>query len=196
MGKSQTPPLTPSIDLVDAALHEWDASEKFTLQDSALDQLFHDLCPSNDDLEHVLLKVSALNDFYSTNIYNRYEVAKHIVALKVTDRLRVGDLTLVNDLARVTIGAKTINFYSFASKYCSHHNAEAFPIYDSYVDKMLRHFSREDGFAKFKVEELRQYERFVEVIYAFRKHYGLKQFSLKQIDMYLWLAGKAAFSVY
>ena len=69
---------------------------------------------------------------------------------------------------------------------------EVFPIFDSYVEKMLLHFRGKDGFASFKNSELRQYERFVEIIHAFRKHYGLEQFSIKQIDAYLWLEGKAA----
>lgn len=29
------------------------------------------------------------------------------------------------------------NFYSFASKYCSHHNPLDYPIYDIYVDEVL-----------------------------------------------------------
>jgi hypothetical protein len=189
-------PATPSSAQVKAALHQWDSIEKFTIHDAALHQLFYEFCPGNDDLAQVLLKVSTLNSFYSTNIYNSLAVARHIVALKVGGRFQKGDLSLVNDLAQVTVGGKTRNFYSFATKYCSHHNAKDFPIYDSYVDKMLWHFARRDEFAKFRRKELRQYERFVEVIHAFQRHYGLQQFSLKQIDMYLWIAGKAAFSVY
>ena len=40
----------------------------------------------------------------------------------------------------------------------------------------------------------KQYRRFVEIICAFRKHYALEQFSLRQIDIYLRLAGKDAFA--
>ena len=36
---------------------------------------------------------------------------------------------------RYNINGKKKNLYSFASKYCSHHNPEAYPIYDSYVDE-------------------------------------------------------------
>ena len=59
---------------------------------------------------------------------------------------------------------------------------------------MLMHFHRIDRFGKFQRKELKQYRRFVEIIRAFRKHYVLEQFSLRQIDIYLWLAGKDAFS--
>ncbi|UTW70364.1 hypothetical protein KHA80_07545 [Anaerobacillus sp. HL2] len=45
------------------------------------------------------------------------------------------------------IGEKKKNFYSFATKYCSHHNPLDYPIYDSYVDEVLRHFRNRDGFS-------------------------------------------------
>jgi hypothetical protein len=186
-------PLSPSVNLVNEYLRKWETLEKYTLQEASLALLFRELCPRNDMISHVLLKVSALNDFYSTNIFDTHSVAKHILAIGVKDRIVAGDANVVNELALVSVGGKQRNFYSFASKYCNHHNAEAFPIYDSYVEKMLRHFQRIDRFAKFQRKELKLYGRFVEIISSFRKHYALEQFSLRQIDVYLWLAGKDAF---
>ena len=186
-------PPHPSPASVNGYLRKWETLEKYTLQESSLTLLFHELCPRNDEIMHILLKVSALNDFYSTNIFDTHSVAKHILALNPSGRIIAGDPTVVNDLALVSIGGKERNFYSFASKYCNHHNAEAFPIYDSYVHKMLAHYRLAGGFAKFTAPELKQYARFVDIICSFRKHYGLDQFSLRQIDIYLWLAGKDAF---
>ena len=51
---------------------------------------------------------------------------------------------------------KTRNHYSFASKYCSHHFPEDYPIFDSYVEKMLRFYAKADQFASFKPAELRK----------------------------------------
>jgi len=135
-------PAAPSVALVKEYLRKWDTLEKYRLQEASLALLFRQLCPRHDDILHVLLKVSTLNDFYSTNIFDTHSVAKHILTIGVNDRIADGDATLVNRLALVEIGGKKWNFYSFASKYCNHHNAEAFPIYDSYVDKMLIHFQR------------------------------------------------------
>jgi hypothetical protein len=134
-----------------------------------------------------------LNDFYSTNIFDTHAVAKHIATRDVDARLAAGDQCLVNDMAVVTIGGKTRNNYSFASKYCNHHRPDAFPIYDSYVAKMLLHFRKTDDFASFDLAALKQYDLFVQAILAFRKHYALEQFSLRQIDIYLWLCGKDSF---
>jgi hypothetical protein len=184
----------PTAALVRKYLDKWQTLEKYKLQEESLKLLFQDLCPRNDDLSHILLKVSALNDFYSTNIFDTYSVAKRILADDPSARILEGDISLVNELARVQIGGKDKNFYSFASKYCYHHNPEEFPIYDSYVDKMLRHFSRTDGFAELGWNELKIYERFVGIVQDFRKHYRLDEFSLREIDIYLWLVGKDAFS--
>lgn len=108
-------------------------------------------------------------------------------------RLRRGDHLLVNELAQVKIGEKQKNFYSFASKYCSHHFPNIFPIYDSYVDRMLLHYARTDHFALFHKDDLKRYDRFVGIIRTFQSHYGVSQFSLRQIDIFLWLAGKDSF---
>jgi hypothetical protein len=45
---------------------------------------------------------------------------------------------------------REINFYSFATKYCSHHKPEMYPIYDSYVDKMLGYFKKRTIFISLK----------------------------------------------
>lgn len=180
----------PCDESLSRYLNEWDTLEKYTLQESSLGKLFHTLCPDNKDIESVLLKVSALNDFYSTNIFDTYTVAKHILSLDIDSRLSGGDHALVNDLASVNTGGKIRNFYSFASKYCSHHNPDRFPIYDSYVDKMLRHYRKVDKFYKFKNEELKSYPKFIETIERLREFYNVNEYTLRQLDIFLWLAGK------
>ena len=83
--------------------------------------------------------------------------------------------------------------YSFASKYCSHHNPDQFPIYDSYVDKVLRYFRRNDKFANFKNDDLQDYIKFRTILDEFKVYYSLEQYSLKELDKYLWLLGKEYF---
>lgn len=186
-------PEPPTPEIVNQLLTEWQSLNNYVLQEKSLALLFNTFCPQNTNIEHVLLKVSALNDFYSTNIFNKYAVARHIISLNIDPLLANSDKALVNMLALVPIGGKVRNFYSFASKYCSHHRSADYPIYDQYVEKMLMHFGKVDRFLKFTKPELKQYERFLEIILAFRNHYGLTGFSLRQIDVYLWLGGKKAF---
>lgn len=149
------------------------------------------MCPKNEKIEDILLKSATLNDFYSTNIFSVFPVAKHILELKIEARLAKGDVSLVDELQNVNIQGKNHKFYSFASKYCSHHNPKDFPIYDNYVAKILRHFRDVNKFIKRK--DLKTYKNFVETLDCFTKYYGLEGFSRKEIDRYLWLLGKHDF---
>jgi len=163
----------PSSEQVEFYLRAWDELENYHLQEDALDKLFFQLCPENLEMSDILLKVATLNDFYSTNIFSVYPVAKHILSLDIDARLESGDVTLVSDLQKVTINGVEKNFYSFSTKYCSHHKPLEYPIYDSYVEKVLCCFRDRDGFAKFKTPELKAYEKFKDTLIDFRSFYGL-----------------------
>ena len=184
----------PSAEQVAMYLERWDSLDNYVLQESSLRKLFAVTYPRNVDMDDVLIKVCSLNDFYSTNIFSPFTVAKHIVDLDIDQRLASRDLTLVNDIAVVKVnGQKTINFYSFATKYCSHHFPEDYPIYDSFVEKMLMHFKRVDKFYKFKKDDLKHYPTYNAILMEFSRFYGLDGFTLKQVDKYLWQAGKEYF---
>lgn len=191
--KLMKPPEQPTAEIIRACLLECDALENYTLQEHSLLLLFKKLCPTNTAIHDILLKVTVLNQFYSTNIYDVYSVSKHILSKRIDERLANGDPLLVNELATVAIKGKTRNFYSFATKYCNHHVPDSFPIYDYFVETMLLHFQRADGFSKFTRKDLKTYPCFVNVIQDFRAFYRLEGFNLRQIDIYLWLEGKKAF---
>ena len=185
-------PPQPNKSQVNLYLRKWKTLKNYKMQEESLNLLFTKW-PENKKLEQILLKVSALNDFYSTNIFDTYTVAKHILKCNIDKDLSAGNEALVNKIAPVTINGKTRNFYSFASKYCSHHKPESYPIYDSYVDKMLMHFKKKDKYDAFVKPNLKEYQRFIEIIKNFQKHYNLESFTLREIDIYLWLAGKEYF---
>ena len=186
----------PSQIEIKTYLKLWDSLENYTLQESSLRKLFTKTYPLNDNIDDVLIKVCALNDFYSTNIFSPFIVAKHIVALKIDNYLARDDLEIVNKIASVKMNDnKNINFYSFATKYCSHHKPTVYPIYDSYVEKILMYFKGKDNFFNFSRQDLRSYAKFRNVLLKFRKYYGLQRFDLKQIDKYLWQSGKKYFPI-
>ena len=183
----------PSVEQVEYYLAQWDELEDYHLQEDALNRLFFNLCPDNKNISDILLKVSVLNDFYSTNIFKVFPVAKRILSLSIDDRLQHGDVTLVDDIKDVVISGKTLNFYSFATKYCSHHNPLDYPIYDSYVDEVLRYFRNRDSFSDFQDGNLKDYVRFKDILIDFRAFYNLDKYNLKQIDQYVWQLGKDYF---
>ena len=181
---------TPTSDEVNNWLKKWDSLPDYTTQEEAIDELFQGYYNSNKSLKNIIIKCSVLNDFYSTNIFKVYPVARHILELDIDDRLKNGDISLVNEIANNKISGKEKNFYSFASKYCSHHNQEEYPIYDYYVDQMLRHFRNVDVFFDFDNNDLKNYEKFKNILLKFREFYKLEKFSLKDLDRYLWQVGK------
>ena len=186
----------PCANEVNEYIQKWNGLEDYVNQERALDKLFLELCKDNQSIENILIKCSALNDFYSTNIFKVHNVAQHYMQQDLDRRLTEGDLSLVSDLAHININGKPFYFYSFASKYCSHHRPDIYPIYDSYVHKLLKYFRDRDSFYKFKEADLKEYESYHTIIQAFRKHYGLESFSIKEIDKYLWQLGKEAFNRY
>ena len=176
-------PPKPCFSEVNKYLNKWKNLEDYTSQEEALNKLFLELLPGNSEIADILLKASCLNDFYSTRIFAIYPVAKRILSVKDLDkRLKAGDIKLVRELGNVKIGDNKRYFYSFATKYCSHHNPIAFPIYDSYVEKVLVYFNKVDKFSSFKTKDLKDYRKFKGILLDFQRYYKLERFYLKEID--------------
>ena len=174
-------------------LQKWDSLDNYVLQESSLDKLFLKTYPNNTDINDILIKASSLNDFYSTNIFSIFSVAKHILELNIDERLKAGDETLVNDIAKIIINNKNKNFYSFASKYCSHHYPTEYPIYDNNVEKVLLYFKKRDKFDDFTKEDLKNYKTFKKILITFKNFYKIDEYDLKEIDKYIWQLGKEYF---
>lgn len=200
----------PSVSEVNRYLRLWEELDNYREQEDALNVLFK-MHPYNteENKAYVLLKVVALNHFYSTNIFNVYAVARHIMSISNFDkRLQGGDLSVVEDLRNKNKNGTGRDLYSFATKYCSHHVPKKFPIYDRYVHRVLDYFQKKNCFAgedprltrynmnvkdvqgRDEVPLRKDYSTFKGVIESFRAHFNLQQFDLKQIDQYLWQLGK------
>ena len=165
----------PTKEQVEKYLKRWDSLENYVSQERSLKKLFTKTYPKNNDLDEVLVKVCTLNDFYSTNIFSPFTVAKHILNLKIDKNLLKNDLCLVNKIAYIKMPkGRKINFYSFATKYCSHHLPTVYPIYDSYVEKLLMYFKKTDNFAKFKRADLKTYPIYRDILMKFREFYKLR----------------------
>ena len=100
----------PSSEQVEHYLRAWDELENYHLQEDALDKLFFTLCPENIDMLDILLKVVALNDFYSTNIFSVYPVAKHILSLDIDARLESSAMLIPCAVRRALIFSPLVAF--------------------------------------------------------------------------------------
>ncbi|MDO4368882.1 MAG: hypothetical protein Q4C26_09420 [Bacteroidales bacterium] len=198
--------------------------EHYREEDKALELTFRDKISTNDNITNILIKVSLLNDFYSTNIFKTLPVAKHILDLDIDKRLNKGDLELVNDIAKIDMPDNSGNtikkyFYSFATKYCCNHRPDVYPIFDKFVEKAINKFIREDllpkgtEYAKLRVEYNSKYNFKIKdyKIENYRKE-DLKDYptfynyvmifrehynldcSVRDLDRYLWIHGKDVLS--
>ncbi len=182
----------PTPPVVEKYIKQFEDSERYFLSDQAIIKLFSHF-PENSQLEDVLLKLSVINDLYSTNIYATFEMAKHIQSLKIDPELRRRSTEIVNKIAVFPIQGKTINFYSFATKYCNWHDQDGYPIYDYFVERIIMGYRRRDGFASFRKDDLMNYTKYKGILEEFRAFYNLQEFTFKRLDKFLWLYGKEKF---
>ena len=165
---------------------EWIESSKYKDQKSATNNVFQNYYSHN--LDNVLVKVSILNDFYSTRIFDTHPLANKISKIKnFEERLESECKKLVEEITE----AVSRRNYSFATKYCHHHKPDKYPIYDSYVAEALKHYrSTSSGGFSFKNEEMKKYENFKEILKKFKEKYSLTDVSVCEIDIFLWQVGK------
>jgi len=186
----------PNNELVAKYLIKFKNNKRYYLADMAIINLFKKF-PSNNKLEDILLKISVINDLYSTNIFAVYKLAVHIQKKHIDKYLFNADTKAINLISSghkiINKNGKEINFYSFASKYCNWHNKEDYPIYDRFVSKVLIAYRNNDKFSNFFNNDLKDYNKFKKVLSDFKQEYNISRYSFKEIDKYLWLYGKELF---
>ena len=181
----------PTLDAARKLIERFEADNKAV--EHGLTELIQAF-PSNSDLGHVLVKVAAINGLYATAIFGLFPVAEVITGANIDPLLQTGDPQAVEKIAKVSYADKTRWNYSFATKYCSWHRPDMYPMFDSRVDFCLRSYQASDPFSKFKQEDLWNYEKFRTIIKAFQSHYGLGELSFKQLDEFLYQLGNEYFS--
>lgn len=58
---------------------------------------------------------------------------------------------------------------------------------------MLMYFKNKDKFAEFNKDDLKDYVKFKNILIQFKKFYNIDEYNLRDIDKYLWIAGKEYF---
>jgi hypothetical protein len=173
----------PSVKDAEWFINTWREVRKFSAPVDAISKICKQY-PNNNNLEEVLIKCAVIDNFSSTNVFDLYKMADHIVKKNIDEKLKKGDYSLVNDIAKVEIGGKERNFYSFATKYCHYHNPDVFAIYDSYVAKVLCVFLDK------KESELRNYNNYIKALNDFTQRYNLDKYKYDNLDKYLWRLGR------
>ncbi len=182
-------------DLVPVYLKKWENLQDYPEQEQVLRILFGK-CPKNNDFNKVMIKVATLNTFYSTYLKSVPMMVNQILTIPNFDMmLEDGDPWLVDKICEM----EGYTPFSFATKYCSHHNPTAYPIYDSFVAKVLTAYQERDHFTNIKTDlsstnKKKSYEKdFYPIITEFQDYYNLSKYSYKKLDRFLWLLGKVHF---
>lgn len=188
---------TPTNDLVGIYIDKIKNDLRYSVSDKAIINLFKQF-PKNKELEDILLKICVINDMYSTNILGTFRMAEHIKQLDIDNALDNAEPMVVHEIAighgiKTRKGDRDINFYSFATKYCNWHNKVEYPIYDSFVHKILVAYRKRDSFSEFNDADLKDFPRFKQIITDFKNRYSLTKHGFREIDNFLWMYGKEVF---
>ena len=105
--------------------------------------------------------------------------------------LETADPAIVEIISRLQIEAagKMRNCFSFASKYCSFHRPDAYPIYDSRVYRYLRYLEKHGNFKTCIKRSTWTYAEFKADIERLRLTYGLGGYTFKELDKFFWVHG-------
>ncbi len=116
---------TPTVELVLNECRNFDNAPWSQLGDKALKEVLEHF-PRNIDASHVLVKVLVLNKLYSTRVLDNdvESLARHITGLGIDKLLEQGALDAVEHI--YTCPSLEKKYYSFATKFCSWHNPNAY----------------------------------------------------------------------
>ena len=187
----------------------WNEIDYIKQSEILINELF--LSYSNIDESLILNRVIVLNSVYSTNIYLKEMPTIVSILIKYEEVLNEdsSDVSIVNKICDEIYNKleEKRYLYSFVTKYCSHKKDMIYPIYDRYVEIMLKWY-RDNGKVKeftFSDDALNSYKHdkksfgdynsFKKIISDFQKYYA-KNISYKDIDVFLWSAGKEFFPIY
>jgi hypothetical protein len=192
----------PNANSLAKACKQFDGDNETKIAEGALADLFAKY-PNNTNEAHVLLKVVALNDLYSTQIPlrapdrpNVFDIAECIPKLKLDQAFKDCSLEIVNVISTTQFpGKRKVNRFSFATKYASWHRQDAYPMWDRNVQSYftcLRKLHRTDwdNFSHgLRLSASWGYPEFHALMVRFRAHYDLMAVSFKDLDKFLWLHG-------
>ena len=181
---------TPTFELIDMYASQFDNDQNYTMPDQHLRELFETF-PENTTLSQIVWKVCAIDSLCSTQFGRVGNVAplrmaRHILGKNVDRGLQSGDSQVVHEI-ETGLNRKD---YSFATKYCSWHRPDEYPIYDDNVGKILWKYQQQDQFGNFCKNELRIFHRYKSIHQSFKTHYNLNTCPPRMLDKFLLLYGK------
>ncbi|MBX2964411.1 MAG: hypothetical protein KF687_18025 [Cyclobacteriaceae bacterium] len=142
--------------------------------------------PSNDTEDSIRMKVSSINDEEFRLHVSPNDMIEHLLTLKIDDRLKKGDLTLVEDIAHLNNDPK-LNLLHFASAYCNFHRPDVYPIYSEQHFDFYCNYIQRFGL-KLDPDKLNTYPVFCAALNDLVERLGLKgKMNYLQLRKFGWL---------
>jgi hypothetical protein len=153
------------------------------LKNIALFQKF----PLNTNEDDIRIKLSAINDSDLVSNDLMDAMIAHLLKLKIDDRIKHGDLSVVEDVARINANGRTHHLLHFASVYCNFHRPDVFTIYSPQHIDFYKRYIRENKLA-LDPEKIDTYEVFTKALNHLVGKLGLAgKMNYLQLRKFGWL---------
>jgi len=160
--------------------------ERYFVNDVRNLELFAGI-PQNLTEEDIRTKVSAINDSDLRHLYIQDAMIEHIHKLNIDECLHRNDLSLVEDIATITVNGKAHQVLHFASVYCNYHKPEVYPIYSEQFHAFYKQYILEKNLP-LDSEKLTTYSVFSEALNHLNRHLGVNEkMNYLQQRKFAWL---------
>ena len=143
--------------------------------------------PLNTVADDMRTKLSSMNDPDVSNHALMEDVIRHIINLKVDDRIKRGDLSVVEDISNFSANGKSYHLLHFASVYCNFHRPDTFPIYSEQHIEFYKRYIKENKLP-LDPEKITTYDVFSKALNDLVQRLGLTgKMNYLQIRKFGWL---------
>jgi hypothetical protein len=143
--------------------------------------------PGNNKAENIRMKLSAVNDSDLRKHNITEEMIEHILKLNIDNRLQKGDLTVVEDIARIQTKKQSLHLLHFASVYCNLHRPDIYPIYSDQYHDFYKRYIKENNLP-FDPEKITTYDVFSKALNNLVERLNLKgQMDYLHLRKFAWL---------
>lgn len=166
--------------------------------------------PLNTDRSIVAMKICLIDITNGTNLSRNlgkqgglYKLSEKIINSNFDERVKVGDTSIIEEIARWTKKEFGKNLFSFITKYCLYHNVHCYDkddyaIFDSVVSKNLYRYISKDDFEKitgrklkansfFKMKDEYNYNLYLKVInYIIENNNITVEKPHRKLDWLIW----------
>jgi len=143
--------------------------------------------PANTKREDILQKLSLMDDAAFHKLNALKDMTDHILRLNIDPKLARRDLSVVEEIALITLNGKKENLLHLASAYCNLHQPDVYPVYsDQYID-FYKSYIRENKLP-LNPDELGRYSVFSRALEDLITRHGIKgKLNYLQMRKFAWI---------